>query len=191
MKLKRNRHLKKKHSRVSAGDIIVILYSSVHLLEKTRFKSTHCIRHMPRHSTPLASVAHETILISETIPLLATKSTTGNIMRLAMTCHTLHLDVLGHLRKGIEESVQRPFRNQIIFEMYCLHNCAPNKTFFVPSLSPPKRGKVVVRCTYCLYSYCIPVQCLPSRICWIAPTHEVMIKNIMSRMGARHAWLTE
>lgn len=148
---------------------------------------------MPRHATPLdAGGERTTALIVDTVHLLPLKTTTGTMMVLAMTCRALHLAVLGYLCKRVEESIRRPLERQPIFQMPCPHNCDPMRqpSSFVQSSAQPKRGRVAVRCTHCLYSFDVSLQYLPSSTWWMTPAHAKQVETILHGVGARHALLT-
>jgi hypothetical protein len=139
---------------------------------------------MLRHATSRAA------LVAETIEALSMHTTKGSLMLLAMTSRELHQAILVGLCKRIEDCVRRPFNRQLVYMMRCPHNCVRNRpTPFVHPQCIKWRGKVVVRCTHCLYAFETRHEWMPSSTWWMTPSHEVMVETILSRMGARHTLL--
>lgn len=113
--------------------------------------------------------------------------TIGESMLLAMVCRALYSHVLGYLRNRIHELIRLPLETQPIYYMNCFHNCNQGKTAFVCILKPTS---VVARCTHCLYGSAISYGRLPAPIWGMKPSHEVCVKQILQRTGARHTLLS-
>ena len=116
--------------------------------------------------------------------------TTGNFMKLALTCHTLYVAILGWLRSCVRECIKQPFSGQTIIMMDCAHKCSKQKTAFVHK--PTSTGRLnccKICCTHCLYCYRINSTQLPASTWWITPQHAVIVQKIMNEIGFRHSLL--
>jgi hypothetical protein len=128
-------------------------------------------------------------MVNESMDALSRHTSTGCMMRMAMTCRTLYERILGHLRQSVHKCVRRPFQKQEIYLMMCPHCYVDKQTAFVVTSSDLWRSVATVRCTYCLYGFKTRLRSLPSSTWWTVPSHGVQVEEIVHKAGTRHTLL--